>query len=141
MTLKDKLRGEASSLRYKVPESVEGKWEAIKTAFQDICENTLGLENNTKKEWTSDSIWKVTERRKQMKSRIGAVHVRTRKRKELENEYAALSKEVNRSTRRDYQAYVDRIANGAQKAANQGNIKGMFNSIRRLTNNVRPNTD
>jgi hypothetical protein len=49
-------------------------------------------------------------------------------------------KEVNRSTRRDYRAYVDSIANEAQTAANQGNIKGMFNSIRRLTNNVRPTT-
>ena len=117
-----KIRGEASSLRYKVPESVEGKWEAIKTAFQDICENTLGLENNTKKEWISDSTWKVIERRKQMKGRIGAVHVRTRKRKELENEYAALRKEVNRTTRRDYRAYVDSIANEAQIAANQGNV-------------------
>ena len=60
--------------------------------------------------------------------------------KELEKEYAALSKEVNRSTKRDYRAYMDSIANEAQIAANQGNIKGMFNSIRRLTNNVRPTT-
>jgi len=35
-------------------------------------------------------------------------------------------------------AYADRIANEAQVAANQGNIKGMFNAMRRLTNNVRP---
>jgi len=48
--LKVQLREEASSLRYKVPEAVEEKWERIKTAFKDICENTLGLENNTKKE-------------------------------------------------------------------------------------------
>ena len=34
-TLKVKLREEASSLRYKVPEAVEEKWERIKTAFQD----------------------------------------------------------------------------------------------------------
>ena len=58
----------------------------------------------------------------------------------MEKEYAALSKEVNRSTRRDYRAYVDSIANEAQIAANQGNIKGMFNSIRRLMDNVRPTT-
>ena len=35
-----------------------------------------------------------------MKGRICAVHTRTRKGKELEKDYAALSKEVNRSTRR-----------------------------------------
>jgi hypothetical protein len=35
-------------------------------------------------------------------------------------------------------AYADRIANEAQLAANQGNIKGMFNAMRRLMDNVRP---
>ena len=82
----------------------------------------------------------MIERRKQVKGRISVAHARTRKGKEMEKEYAALSKEVNRSTRRDYGAYVDSIANEAQIAANQGNIKDMFNSIRRLTNNVRPTT-
>jgi hypothetical protein len=82
----------------------------------------------------------MIERRKQMKGRICAVDARTRKGKELEKEYAALSKEVNKCARRDYRVYVDSIANEAQIAANQGNIKGMFNSIRRLMNNVRPNT-
>jgi hypothetical protein len=66
--------------------------------FQDICESTLGPENNAKKEWISDSTWKLIERRKQMKGRIYAVHKRTRKGKEMEKEYAALSKELNRST-------------------------------------------
>ena len=75
-----------------------------------------------------------------MKGRISAAHARTRKGTGLEKEYAALSKEVNRSTRKDYRAYVDSIANEAQIAANQGNIKGMFNSIRRLMDNVRPTT-
>jgi len=82
----------------------------------------------------------MIERQKQMKGRICAVHARTKKGKELEKEYAALSKEVNKCPRRNYRVYVDSIANGAQLAANQGNIKGMFNSIRRLMNNVRPNT-
>jgi len=139
-TLEVKLREEVSSLRCKVPEAVEEKWERIKTAFQDICENVLGPENNIKKEWISDSTWKMIERRKQMKGRICVVPSRTRKGKELEKEYAALSKEVNKCARRDYRVYVDGIANEAQIAANQGNIKGMFNSIRWLMNNAWPNT-
>jgi hypothetical protein len=138
--LKAKLREGASSLRYVVPEGVEEKWEGLKTTLQDICENTLGLENNKKKEWISDSTWKMIERRNQMKGRICAVHTRTRKRKELEKEYAALCKEVNKSVRKDYRAYVDSITNEAQVAANQANITGMFSSIRLLTNNVRTTT-
>jgi regulator of replication initiation timing len=123
-------------LRYEVPEDVEEQWERIKTKLQEICENTLRLEKNKKKEWLSDSTWKMIERRNQMKGKSCAVCARTRKRKELEKQYAAFSKGVNKSVRRNYRAYVDSIGNEAQVAANQGNIKGMFTSIRRLTNNV-----
>ena len=34
--------------------------------------------------------------------------------------------------------FADRIENEAQVAADHGNTKGMFNAIRRLTNNMRP---
>ena len=69
-----------------------------------------------------------------------AIHARTRKRKELEKVYAALSKEVNKSVRKDYQVYVIYIANEAQVPENQGNIRGMFSPIRHLMNNVQPAT-
>ena len=75
-----------------------------------------------------------------MKGRMCAVHARSRKGKELEKVYTALSKEVNKSVRKDYRAYVNYTANEAQVAANQGNIRDMFSSIRRLKNNVRPAT-
>jgi len=139
-TFKTKLREGASTLRYEAHEGVEERWEKIKTTIQDICGNTLGRENNTRKEWISDSTWKMIERRKQTKGKICATYARTRKGKELEKEYVALSKEIKRSVRRDHRAYADGIANEAQVAANQGNIKGMFNAMRRLTNNVWPTT-
>ena len=75
-----------------------------------------------------------------MKGKICATYARTRKGKELEKEYEALSKEIKKSARRDHRAYTERIANKAQNAANQGNIKGMFDAMRQLTNNVRPPT-
>jgi hypothetical protein len=70
----------------------------------------------------------MVERRNKMKDRICAAHARTRKRQEFEKEYAALSNEV------------DSIRNEAQAATIQGNIKGMFSSIRCLINNVQPAT-
>jgi predicted RNA polymerase sigma factor len=50
-TVKAKLREGASSIRYKVPENIEEKWERIKNVFQDICKSTLGPENNAKKDF------------------------------------------------------------------------------------------
>ena len=65
---------------------------------------------------------------------------KNQERQGVEKEYVALSKEIKKSVRRDHGAYADGIANEAQVAANQGNIKGMFNAMRRLMNNVRPTT-
>ena len=56
---KTKLQEGASALRYEVHEGVEEKWERIKTTIQDICENTLGREDNTRKDCISDSTWKM----------------------------------------------------------------------------------
>jgi len=77
-----------STLRYETHEGVEEKWERIKTTFQHISENTLGQEDNTRKDWISDSTWKMTERRKQTKGKLCATYARTRKGKDLEKEYA-----------------------------------------------------
>jgi hypothetical protein len=137
-TFKTKLREGASALRYEVHEGVEEKWEKLKTTIQGICDNTLGREDNTRKDWISDSTWRMMERRKQTKGKMWTTNARTRKGKELEKEYVTLSKEIKKSVRRDHRAYADSTANKAQVAANQGNIKRMFNAMRRLTNNVRP---
>jgi hypothetical protein len=64
---------------------------------------------------------------------------RYNEKKKLE-EYAALSKEINKSVRKDYQAYVDSTAKEAQVAANEVNTKGVFSSIRNLTKSARPAT-
>ena len=57
-TIKAKIREGESSLRCVVSKGAEEKWVEIKAIFQDICESTLGFENNNKeKEWTSDSTW------------------------------------------------------------------------------------
>jgi hypothetical protein len=101
-TFKTKLREGASTLRHETYEGVEEKWERIKTTFQHISENTLGQEDNTRKDWISDSTWKMIERRKQTKGKLCATYARTRKGKELEKEYAALSKEIKKNVRKDH---------------------------------------
>ena len=44
----------------------------------------------------------MIEGRKQAKGKMCATYARTRKGKELENEYAALSEEIKKSVRRDH---------------------------------------
>jgi len=58
----------------------------------------LGQEDNTRKDWISDSTWKMTERRKQTKGKLCATYAQTRKGEELEKEYAAPSKEIKKKS-------------------------------------------
>jgi len=53
-----------------------------------------------------------------------------------EKNMQALSKEVKKNVRKDHRAYADKIESEAEEAANQGNIKVVFNAIRRLTKNA-----
>jgi len=94
-------------------ESVEEKWERIKTTLEQVCKNILGRED-TRKDWISDSTWQMIERRKQVKGKLCATYARTRKGKEFEKEYVVLNKEIKKNTRRDHRAFADRIANEAQ---------------------------
>ena len=59
-----------------------------------LCENILGREDYTRKDWISDSTWQMIERRKQVKGKLCATYARIRKGKELEKEYAVLNKEI-----------------------------------------------
>jgi hypothetical protein len=58
----------------------------------------------------------------------------TCKQYEVEKEYASLDKEVKKLIWRDHRSYMDSIASEAQSDADLGNIKGVFDSIKRLTN-------
>ena len=82
----------------------------INTTFQHICENALGREDNTRKGWISDNTWQMTERRKQTKGKLRATNARTRKGRELEKQYAALSKEIKKSARRQSKIYINLLA-------------------------------
>jgi hypothetical protein len=54
--------------------------------------------------------------------------------KEVEKEYASLDKEVKKLIQRDHRRYMDSIASKSQSAADLGNIKGVSESIKCLTN-------
>jgi hypothetical protein len=58
----------------------------------------------------------------------------TRKWKEVEKEYVSLDKEVKKLIWRYHIRYMDSIAREVQSAADLGNMKGVFDSIKRLIN-------
>jgi hypothetical protein len=79
-TFKTKLREGITALRYERCEGVEENWERIKITFQHICENILGREDNTRKDWISDSTWQMTDRRKEAKGKLCATLCKNKER-------------------------------------------------------------
>jgi hypothetical protein len=52
----------------------------------------------------------------------------------VEKDYASLDKKVKKLICRDHRSYMHSIASEAQSAVDLGNIKGVFDSIKHLTN-------
>jgi hypothetical protein len=102
----------------------------IKTVLNDVCENTTGYPDNT---------WNITDKRRQVNIKMSGKY-NTHKKKEVGKEYASQNKEVKKLIWRDHRRYMDSNASKAQSAADLGNIKGIFDSIKRLINASKVST-
>ena len=56
----------------------------------------------------------------------------------MREEYRNTDKNVKKSMRRDERQWLDRLANEAETSTNNGNIKGVYD-ITKLLSNERPN--
>ena len=41
------------------PESIEGKWDTMKSAYTTAAEEKLGFRKKPKERWISDTTWKL----------------------------------------------------------------------------------
>jgi hypothetical protein len=109
---------------------VEEKWMKIKTVLNDICKNSTGYPDKKDKIWKSDNTWNIIDKR-QAKIKMSGMY-NSHKWKEVEKEYASLDKEVKKLIWRDHRKYMDSTGSEAQSAADLGNIKRAFDSIKHL---------
>nr|KAG5688556.1 hypothetical protein BaRGS_010191 [Batillaria attramentaria] len=71
------------------------------------------------------------EVRKKKKTALNTSRTRRAKAKAQE-EYTAADREVKRSTRKDKRDYIDNLANQAEEAAGQGNLKDLYQVTKKL---------
>ncbi|XP_038120408.1 uncharacterized protein LOC119770128 [Culex quinquefasciatus] len=130
-------RAQARAL--EIPDStVEEEWQFIKDAFAVTGENTLGMLRTQRKEWISDATWDKIEERKQAKAAIVSARTRATKARTRQT-YAELEKAVKRSCRGDKRAWTDSLADEGEKAANNGDMRLLYDISRRLCG-ARTNT-
>nr|KAG5694836.1 hypothetical protein BaRGS_019213 [Batillaria attramentaria] len=110
---------------------IETQWEHSKKLWHDTCEEVLGKRKTQHKEWISADTIQKLEVRKKKKTALNTSRTRRAKAKAQE-EYTAADREVKRSTRKDKRDYIDDLANQAEEAAGQGNLKDLYQVTKKL---------
>ncbi|VDO59196.1 unnamed protein product [Schistosoma margrebowiei] len=122
----DLLNGEGTT--------VESNWKAIKEAITSICHEVLGHKKHHRKEWiTVDTLDKIQERRNK-KAAINTSRRRAEKAK-AQAEYTEVNKQMKRSTRTDKGKYVEDLAMTVEKAAREGNMKDLYDTTKKFSEN------
>lgn len=123
--------------RYQVLQSegvdgdVETQWQQSKKTWLDTCEEVLGKRRTKHKDWISvDTLQKLKER-KGKKEKINISKTRTAT-KRAQEEYTQVNNEVKKSIRKDKRAHIDNLAQQADTAAAQGNMKDLYMITRKL---------
>ena len=111
---------------------IEDHWSRVKEVFQDTCEEVLGCQKYESKPWISqESMDKVKERRK-LKIDVSNSRTRAEKLAAMER-YGECNKEVKTSLKKDRNAYLDEMAEKAEAAAADGQMKIVYQTTRILS--------
>ena len=105
--------------------------DMFNTAMRETGEKILGHRKSAKKEWISrETIQNVEDRRDLKKKLLSTRSERIRER--LANEYREKDREVKNSARRDKRMYVERLAEEAETAARNQDMKTVYQTTRKL---------
>ena len=118
--------------------TVERKWRDFRDAYNQTAEKVLGFRKRKVKPWISPDSWREIEARGKIKQAVdGAKSARIKERKK--QQYREKDVEVKRSIRRDKRKWMDNIAAEAEKCASLGQMKGVYDGLKKLCND-RPRT-
>ena len=114
-------------------QDVEKDVEKIKKTYQDTAEEVLGFQSRSSKPWiSSESCSKIDERR-ELKRKMDSIW--SERTKEWHRyAYSVKDKDVKEKLKKDKNDWVEKIAEGAQKVAEQGNLKTVYNATKKLSN-------
>ena len=126
------LRNRFAILQDMEEEDVEAQWAAIKECYQKTAEQTLGYHQRKCKPWISETSWRKVEERRRLKEMINTTKSERIKEKR-KKEYRAADNETKKSLRRDKRAWANELSKEAETAANNGNLKAVYDATRTLS--------
>ncbi|VDP19233.1 unnamed protein product [Schistosoma margrebowiei] len=108
--------------------TMEDNWKNIKETLTSTCQDVLGLKKYHHKEWISTETLDKIKERKNKKAAINNSPTRAEK-VQAQAEYIEANKQVKRSIRADKQKEVEELATTAEKAAREGNMKQLYDTV------------
>nr|KAG5687784.1 hypothetical protein BaRGS_025678 [Batillaria attramentaria] len=113
-------------------EDIEEMWEQQRKAYVQSAEEVLGFRKGKNKPWIGEDTWKLMDERKDIKKKIDSTRSERIKNR-LRDAYKEKDKEVKRSVREDKRRWMAQTAEQAQKAAENGQQKKLYNIVKQLT--------
>jgi endonuclease/exonuclease/phosphatase family metal-dependent hydrolase len=101
------------------------------SVMREVGDKVLGYRKNKKSEWISeDTLSRIEERREIKKRLLDTKSPRLKER--ITKEYSEKNKEVKTSARKDKRDYIERLAEEAEAAAEQGDMKTVYQNTKKL---------
>ncbi|KAL3274446.1 hypothetical protein HHI36_015834 [Cryptolaemus montrouzieri] len=97
----------------------------------EASESECKKDNNPKKQWISDRIWKLIRERHMMKT-VGLTEG------DVRNRYNRLTKEINAATEENKTAYFDSICQEIEQHSFKRELRDLFKKVRSLTKATKP---
>ena len=111
--------------------NVNVQWEKIKKILVDTCGSVLGRMKKARKEWLSHETYRKIEDRRKAKQILN--DARTRQGKREANRYYKKNREVKKSCRKDKRNLIESIAQEAEDAAKNNDLRTLYMTTRKLS--------
>ncbi|KAK3515143.1 hypothetical protein QTP70_007459 [Hemibagrus guttatus] len=114
--------------------------DSFNKALKEAAEETIGYRKNVKTEWISNDTWKTIEERRQIKKKL-LDSKSPRLKERITSWYREKDREVKTSTRRDKRRHIEQLAEDAERAAEQKDMKTVYMTTKKLRGDRGQNQD
>ena len=112
---------------------LEKHWNTFKDAYNDTAKKVLGSQRGSHKPWISEDSWSKIDERKELKKKMLDTKSERLKQR-INTDYKEKAREVKRNLQQDRRRWADNLATDAENAFQCGNMKGVYDSTKMLTN-------
>ena len=134
------LQNKFANLQELDSEDMKTHWTAVKESYQKTAEATIGFHQKKSKPWISEESWRKVDERRNLKEKINSTKSERIKDK-WRKEYEAADKKVKKSLWKDKRKWAIEQATEVERAARNGNLKGVYDVTRTLCGERRKTMD